>query len=159
MTTEKHPSFEQIFSQSQTIAVVGLSAKPERPSHRVAASLQQAGYRIFPVNPGQQEILGQTCWPHLAAIPYPVDIVNIFRKPDQVLPIVAEAVRIGAKVVWMQQGIINQEAAELAQQAGLLVVMDRCIHLEHLRLYKAQEMEADLTETGLCSLDKMRSKR
>ncbi len=156
MSSINPPPFEQIFSQNQTIAVVGLSANPERPSHRVASYLQEAGYRIIPVNPGQKEILGETCWPHLTEVPDSVDIVVLFRKADQVFPLVVEAVQIGAKVVWMQQEIINEEAARYAQEAGLLVVMDRCMQREHLRLYKNQAMEPI---PGFCPLDKRQHKR
>ncbi len=124
---------KQIFRQYQTIAVVGLSPKTDRPSHRVAAYLQQAGYRIIPVNPGQNEILGQTCYPNLGAIPEPVEIVDIFRRADQVEPIVRDAVAIGARVVWMQQGIVNQAAARIAEQAGLTVIMDRCMKVDHMQ--------------------------
>ena len=122
---------EQIFQQTVRIAVVGLSQKTNRPSHMVAAYLQQAGFEIIPVNPGQTEILGEKCYPDLQSIPGSVDVVNIFRHPDQVLPVVEDAVTIKAKVVWMQEGIVNEEAAALAEQAGLTVIMDRCIKVDH----------------------------
>jgi len=118
--------------QYKTIAVVGLSPKPARPSYQVASYLQDAGYRVIPVNPGQNEILGQTCYPTLSAIPEPVEIVDIFRKPTEVTGVVEEAVTIGAKVIWMQSGIINQEAANIASQAGLSVIMDRCLKVDHM---------------------------
>ena len=124
---------QRIFRQYQTIAVVGLSPKTDRPSHQVAAWLMQAGYRIIPVNPGQSEILGQTCYPNLRAIPEPVEIVDIFRRADQVEPIVRDAVAIGARVVWMQQGIVNEAAARIAEQAGLTVIMDRCMKVDYMQ--------------------------
>ena len=102
---------KKILQESRTIAVVGLSPKPTRPSHDVALYLKQAGYTIIPVNPGQEEILGLTCYPNLTSIPAPVDVVNIFRKPEDVEPVVLDSISIGAKVVWMQQEIINEKAA------------------------------------------------
>jgi predicted CoA-binding protein len=125
---------KNILTSYKTIAIVGLSPKASRPSHEVASYLLAAGYRIIPVNPGQSEILGQTCYPNLTAIPEPVDIVDIFRKPADIPPIAAEAIKIKAKVIWMQQGIINHEAADLARQAGLMVVMDRCLKIDHADL-------------------------
>lgn len=125
---------KNILSNYKTIAVVGLSPKPDRPSYQVASYMIEAGYRIIPVNPGQREILGLACYPNLASVPEQVDIIDIFRRPADILPIVAEAVKIKAKVVWMQQGIVNQEAAELARQARLMVVMDRCIKIDHADL-------------------------
>jgi predicted CoA-binding protein len=120
-----------ILNASKRIAVVGLSPKPSRPSNQVAAYLIAAGYEIIPVNPGQSEILGCKCYPDLESIPVPVDIVDIFRKSEDVLPVVSSAIAIGAKVVWMQSGIVNQQAAELAEQAGLQVVMDSCLKVAH----------------------------
>ncbi|MDH3327641.1 MAG: CoA-binding protein [Desulfobulbaceae bacterium] len=120
-----------ILSENTIIAVVGLSPKPTRPSHQVARYMQQAGYRIIPVNPGQSEILGQQCYPDLTAIAHKVDIVNIFRRSDQVEPVVRDAIAIGAKVIWMQQGIINEQAAQLAEANGLIVIMNRCISIDH----------------------------
>lgn len=120
-----------ILHSTRTIAVVGLSPKEARPSNMVARYLQDAGYTIIPVNPGQQEILGEPCYPNLKSIPARVDLVDIFRRADQVEPIVQNAVAIGAKVVWMQQGIINEAAAEIARQSGLTVIMDRCIKVDH----------------------------
>ena len=125
---------KNILKSYRNIAVVGLSPKPSRPSHQVAEYLLEAGYNIIPVNPGQSEILGRTCYPSLTAIPELVDIVDIFRRPADIPPIVAEAVKIGAKVIWMQQGIVSQEAADLARQAGLAVVMDRCMKIDHADL-------------------------
>ena len=138
---------KRIFRQYQTIAVVGLSPKTDRPSHRVAAYLQQAGYRIIPVNPGQDEILGRTCYPNLRAIPEPVEIVDIFRRADQVEPIVRDAVAIGAGVVWMQQGIVNQDAARIAEQAGLTVIMDRCMKVDHMQYGPGKSGDRDSKST------------
>lgn len=129
----ENPSREhikQILALSGNIAVVGLSDKPDRISHMVAKALQNRGYRIIPVNPNADKILGETCYPSLSDIPDPVDIVNVFRRADQVVPIVEEAVKIKAKVVWLQQDIVNEEAANMALQNGLEVIMDRCIKVE-----------------------------
>jgi hypothetical protein len=125
---------EKILKTYRKVAVVGLSPKPDRPSHRVASYLKGQGYRIIPVNTYAKEILGETCYPHLSSIPEPVDVVDIFRRPEAVLPIVEDAIKIGAKAVWMQEGVINEEAASLAKEAGLLVVMDRCMLKEHRKL-------------------------
>ena len=124
-----------ILSQSRNVAVVGMSPHPERPSHRVARYLQERGYRIIPVNPSANNILGQKSYPDLASIPGPVDVVDIFRRSEEVLPIVEQAIGIGAKVVWMQEGVINEEAARRAREAGLSVVMDRCMRKEHMRIW------------------------
>jgi len=120
-----------ILQNSNTIAVVGISDKPHRPSHQIALYLKQAGYTLFPVNPNYETVLGMPCYKQLQDIPHPVDIVDVFRRPEEVLTIAEQAIAIGAKVLWLQSGIINQEAARLAQQAGLQVVMDRCIKVEH----------------------------
>ena len=116
-----------------TIAVVGLSPKPERASHDVARYLLDQGYKIIPVNPVQEEILGLKCYPDLSAIPEPVDLVDVFRRPEHCAAIAEEAVTIGAKALWLQLGIANDEAARLASDGGLLVVMDHCIKIEHAR--------------------------
>ena len=123
---------KRILRETRTIAVVGLSPKSSRPSHEVASYLLAAGYEVIPVNPGQQQILGRRCYPDLDAIPVQVDLVDIFRAPSEVLPIVEAAVRIGAKVVWMQLGVVNREAAAVAAAAGLVVIMDRCLKSDHL---------------------------
>ena len=120
-----------ILKKYRVVAVVGLSSEPDRPSYRVAAYLQQHGYRIVPVNPGCSEILGETCYPSLKDIPFPVEVVDIFRKKEAIPAIVAEAVAIGAKVVWMQLGLVEPGAARQARDAGLEVVMDRCMKIEH----------------------------
>ena len=124
-----------ILKTARTIAVVGLSDKPDRDSHHVAAYLQQHGYRIIPVNPNAQEILGERCYPSLREIPVPVELVDIFRRADAVPAIVEEALAIGAKVVWMQLGVINEQAATRAKAAGLQVVMDACVKIEHARFF------------------------
>lgn len=127
---------EEILNSNRVIAVVGLSPKTDRPSYRVASYLKEHGYRVIPVNPGAREILGETCYPDLVSISEPVDVVDIFRRHDEVPAIVEEAIGIGAKVVWMQEGIINNEAADRAKGAGLQVVMDRCMFKEHRKLDK-----------------------
>ena len=130
---------KEILNSSRVVAVVGLSPKPERPSYRVANYLKEQGYRIIPVNPGAQEILGEACYPDLGSISEPIDVVDIFRSSEEVPAIVEEAIKIGAKVVWMQLGVINEEAASRARDAGLLVVMDRCMLKEHQKLGKQQK--------------------
>jgi predicted CoA-binding protein len=125
-----------IFESSKTIAVVGLSDKPDRDSYRVAKYLQAHGYRIIPVNPAVAEVLGERSYASVADIPEPVDVVDIFRKPEAVGPVVEEAIAAGAKVVWMQLGVVNDPAAAAARAAGLQVVMDRCMKVEHRRLMR-----------------------
>jgi uncharacterized protein len=112
---------------ARVVAVVGISDKPERASYDVAAYLQRAGYRIIPVNPALKEVLGEPCYASLEAYGKPVDIVDIFRNPDAVPPIVEEAIATGAKAVWMQEGVAHEQAAKSAEEAGLVVVQDRCI--------------------------------
>ena len=127
----------EILRVCRTIAVVGLSAKRYRPSYGVAEYMQRAGYRIIPVNPHETEILGEKCYPDVESVPEPIDIVDIFRRSEFVPEIVEAAIRKGAKVVWMQEGVIHEEAARRAQEAGLEVVMDRCILKDHRRLRQA----------------------
>jgi len=124
----------RILGETRTIAVVGLSANWYRPSHFAAKYMQDHGYRIVPVNPAYTEVLGQRCYPSVTAIPGPVDLVDCFRKPGEIVPIAHEAVAKGAKVLWMQLGIRNDEAARIANDAGLDVVMDRCVKIEHARI-------------------------
>jgi predicted CoA-binding protein len=124
----------RLLKSYRNIAVVGLSPKANRPSNEVAAYLIAAGYNVIPVNPGQVEILGRPCYPDLLAIPGPVEIVDIFRRSEEVGPVVDQAIAIGAKVVWMQQGIVNEAAAALARNAGLTVIMDRCVKIDHQSL-------------------------
>jgi predicted CoA-binding protein len=124
----------EILKSARTIAVVGLSPKRYRPSYGVAEYLQKAGYRIIPVNPRESELLGERCYPDLEAIPEAVDIVDIFRRSEFVPEIVEAAIRKGAKVIWMQEGVVHEDAARRAEAAGLAVVMDRCILKDHRRL-------------------------
>lgn len=125
---------KQLLHNTRTIAVVGLSDKPDRPSHHVAAYLQSVGYRVIPVNPSVVTILGERCYPTLRDIPEPVDMVDVFRRSEAVPPIAQEAIAIGAKSLWLQEGVIHEQAAEDARAAGLQVVMDKCILKEHERL-------------------------
>ena len=124
----------EILKNSRVIAVVGLSANPERPSNIVATYLQGKGYKIIPVNPGEKMILGETSYADLASIAEKVDVVDIFRKSEDVPPIVEQAINIGAKTVWMQEGVVNPSSAAAAEKAGLKVVMDKCMRKEHMRL-------------------------
>lgn len=124
----------EILHTSRTIAVVGLSAKRYRPSYGVAEYLKRAGYRIIPVNPMETEVLGERAYPDLESIPEPVDLVDIFRRSEFVPEIVESAIRIGAKAVWMQEGVLHEAAAARAEAAGLAVVVDRCILKDHRRL-------------------------
>jgi uncharacterized protein len=123
----------EILDSYRVVAVVGLSNNPSRPSYRVAQYLQEHGYRIVPVNPGCREILGEKCYPGLRDIPFPVEVVDIFRNVEAIPEIVADAIAVGAKVVWMQQGLEEPLSARTARQAGLRVVMDRCLKIEHNR--------------------------
>ena len=134
MLLDDLPAIKKLLATARTIAVVGLSPKESRPSNMVARYLIEAGHTIIPVNPGQEEILGLNCYPDLGSIPVPVDIVDIFRRSEDVPPIVAESIAIGAKAVWMQEGVVHAEAARTAQAAGLLVVMDRCLKTVHYGL-------------------------
>ena len=129
-------SIADILRNSRTIAVVGLSTDPSRDSYSVSAYMHRAGYRIIPVNPEVDEVLGEKAYPTVESIPEPVDIVNIFRRPENVPPVVDDAIAAGAKVVWMQTGIWHHAAAEKARAAGLEVVMDLCIRTEHQRLLR-----------------------
>ena len=126
----------ELLRSSRTIAVVGLSSKKFRPSFGVSQYMQAAGYRIIPVNPENSEVLGEKSYARLEDIPEKVDIVDIFRRPEFVPDIVESAIRIGAKAVWMQEGVIHAEAAEKARRAGLFVVMDMCILKEHAKRFR-----------------------
>jgi hypothetical protein len=128
---------DQILRSCRTIAVVGLSGKRYRPSYGVSEYMQKAGYRIIPVNPMESQVLGEKCYPDLDSVPEPVDIVDIFRRSEFVPEIVEAAIRKGAKVVWMQEGVVHEEAARRAEEAGLVVIMDRCILKDHRRLKHA----------------------
>jgi predicted CoA-binding protein len=134
---EYNPPSEEIkaiLDKYKTVAIVGLSPKPERDSHKVARYLKENHYRIVPVNPGQKEILGEKCYPNLKAIPFPIDVVDIFRRPEAIPPVVDDAIEIAAKVVWMQLGLAHNQAAAKSRKAGLEVVMNKCIKIEHMRL-------------------------
>jgi len=125
---------EKILTEYHNIAVVGASSNPERDSYKVASYLMEHGYHVIPVNPNAHEILGKNSYPDLSSIPEKVEVMDIFRRSEEVMPIVDEAIEIGARVVWMQKGIINEAAAAKARDAGLLVVMNKCMHEEHERL-------------------------
>ncbi|MGQ9843220.1 MAG: CoA-binding protein [Spirochaetota bacterium] len=131
---------KEILSQYKVIAVVGLSDDPSKDSNRVAKYLIDHGYTVVPVNPTKETILGLQSYPDLKSIPFPVDIVDIFRKPADVYPVVDEAIAIGAKVVWMQLGIAHNEAAQKAKNAGLKVVQSKCIKIEHSRYFGNAEL-------------------
>ncbi|HEY7758541.1 MAG TPA: CoA-binding protein [Burkholderiales bacterium] len=128
-------TLRRILKQSKIIAVVGLSADWWRPSYFAAKYMQEHGYRVIPVNPSYQQILGEKCYASLRDVPEPVDIVDCFRKSEDIGPIADDAIAIGAKVLWMQIGVINHAAADKARAAGLEVVMDRCVKIEHARLF------------------------
>jgi predicted CoA-binding protein len=123
----------EILHNARTVAVVGLSPDPLRPSNFVGFYLKRHGYQVVPVNPKETEILGEKSYPSLSAIPFPIDVVDVFRRPEAVPGIAREAVQIGAKALWLQFGVISQEGADIAEQGGLQVVMDRCVKVEHAR--------------------------
>ena len=125
-----------ILTSTKTIATVGLSKDKEKVSNSVAAYLQSQGYQVIPVNPTVDEVLGVKAYPDLESIPVDIDVVQIFRRPEDVPPVVEDAIKVGAKVVWMQEGIVNEEAAQAAQEAGLQVVMDACMRAMHLWLFQ-----------------------
>ena len=129
------PTLRRILKENTTIAVVGLSANWYRPSFFAAKYLQDHGYRIIPVNPRYDEILGERCYASLTEISEPVDVVDAFRKAEDVPPLVPEARQLGAKVFWMQLGVVNEAAAGAAREAGMEVVMNRCMKIEHARLF------------------------
>jgi len=131
MHDNSNATIDKIFRTCRTIAVVGASANSARPSNRVAAYMKAQGYRMIPVNPNEQTLLGEQVYPSLTAIPDAIDLVDIFRKAEDVPPIVEEAIAKGAKAIWLQEGIVNEAAAVRAKQAGLLVVMDCCWLKEH----------------------------
>ncbi|MFH1429639.1 MAG: CoA-binding protein [Candidatus Margulisiibacteriota bacterium] len=124
-------TIRQVLHDYKRIAIVGLSPNPERPSNMVGRYLIDKDYEIIPVNPGHEEILGLRCYKSLPDIPGPVDVVDIFRNPDTVIPVVEEAIKMGAKAIWFQIDVVNLEAGELAEENGLRVIMDRCIKIEH----------------------------
>ncbi|HET7775807.1 MAG TPA: CoA-binding protein [Azospira sp.] len=128
-------TLRKVLKENRTIAVVGLSADWNRPSYFAAKYMQQRGYRIIPVNPKYPEILGEKCYPDLYSIPEKVDIVDVFRKPVDCVHIARDAVAIGAKVLWLQLGVTNPEARQIAEAAGLTVIEDRCVKIEYARLF------------------------
>lgn len=130
-------NLRRILQDCHTVAVVGLSAEAHRPSFQVAKYLQDHGYRIVPVNPRYPEVLGEKSYARLEDIPFPVDMVDVFRRPEEVLPIAHSAIAIGAKCFWQQMGVVNTEADVLARAAGLDSVMDRCVKIDHARLIEA----------------------
>jgi hypothetical protein len=125
---------ERVVRHARSVAVVGVSPNPARPSHGVAAYLIRSGLRVFPVNPAIKELFGLTAYPSLAELPERVDIVDVFRRPSVVVPVAEQAVAAGAGALWLQLGVINDEAAAIAAAGGLDVVMDRCLKVEHQRL-------------------------
>lgn len=126
-------AIQRVLHTASTIAIVGLSANPLRASYFVGYYLKRHGYRVIPVNPRETEILGQKCYPSLLDVPEPVDVVNVFRAPEALPPIAREAVAIHAGVLWCQFGVINTDAARIAEEGGVNVVMDRCLKVEHAR--------------------------
>jgi len=129
----------ELLQKSKKIAIVGISRKEDRDSFKVAKYLKEHGYQIIPVNPVYEEVLGEKCYKSLSDIPFEVDIVDIFRRPDAIPPIVDEAIKIGAKAVWMQLGLAHNESAKKAREAGLQVVQSKCIKIEHAKLLKECE--------------------
>jgi predicted CoA-binding protein len=125
---------KDILLSAKTIASVGLSSNQQKESYWIVSYLKDQGYRIIPVNPTADEILGEKAYPDLESVPEKIDVVQVFRKPDDVPPVVDSAIKVGAKAVWMQEGIVNEEAAQKARQAGLQVVMDACMRVTHRRL-------------------------
>jgi predicted CoA-binding protein len=125
---------KDILVSAKTIASVGLSSNQQKESYWIVSYLRDQGYRIIPVNPTADEILGEKAYPDLESVPEKIDVVQVFRKPEDVPPVVDSAIKIGAKAIWMQEGIVNEEAAQKARQAGLQVVMDACMRVTHRRL-------------------------
>ena len=134
MSSEQDQMMRDILISTNTVASVGLSSNDEKESYWIVFFLKEMGYRMIPVNPKAAEIFGEKAYPSLLDIPDKVDVVQIFRKPEDVPPIVEDAIKIGAKVVWMQEGIVNEEAAQMAREAGLQVVMNACMRATHKRL-------------------------
>jgi predicted CoA-binding protein len=131
MPNQSGVAIDEILRDCRTIVVVGLSSNPARPSYRVASYMQAQGYHVIPMNPNETTVLGEPAYPSLASVPGTIDLVNIFRKSEDALPIVEEAIARGAKAIWMQEGVVSEAAAARAAQAGLPVVMDRCWRKEH----------------------------
>ena len=141
MQNDHDQRLKDILLSAKTIASVGLSSNQEKESYWIVSYLKEQGYRIIPVNPTATEILGEKVYPSLSAIPHKVDVVQVFRKPEDVPPVVDEAIKIGAKVVWMQEGIRHETAAQKARDAGLQVVMDACMRATHRRLIGAKPLQ------------------
>lgn len=142
MTSPRHgkliddiAGLREVLGRTRTIAVVGLSANWHRPSFFAAKYMQTRGYRVIPVNPAYDRVLGEKCYPDLRSVPEPIDMVDVFRRPEEVLPLVDDAIAVGARTLWLQLGVINAAAAERARAAGLDVVMDRCVKIEYARLF------------------------
>ena len=131
MDNEQEQKIRDILTSANIVASVGVSSNPQKESYGVVSYLHEQGYTIIPVNPTASEIMGKKAYPSLSDIPDKVDVVQVFRKPEDVPPVVDEAIKIGAKVVWMQEGIVNEEAAKKAEEAGLQVVMDTCMRAAH----------------------------
>ncbi len=134
MTIENDAELRNILKSARTVASVGVSSNPQKPSYGIFEYLAEAGYRMIPVNPTTPEVMGRISYPDLESIPEKIDVVQVFRKPEDVPPVVEQAIKAGAKVVWMQEGIVNVQAAKRAEEAGLKVVMDRCMMKTHQRL-------------------------
>lgn len=135
--TPHHPGDEglrRILGQNKTVAVVGLSNKPDRPAHGVASYLKEQGYRIIPVHPREEQVLGEKAYPSLQEVPEPIDVVDVFVRADNTPPVAKDAVDVGAKVLWLQEDIVNDEARRIAEEGGLEVVMGICIKKTHARL-------------------------
>ncbi len=135
MTIEDDAELRDILKSVHTVACVGVSSNPEKPSYGIFQYLTEAGYQIVPVNPTAPDIMGRPSYPDVSSIPQKIDVVQVFRKPEDVPPVVEQAIQAGAKVVWMQEGIVNEQAAKQAEAAGLKVVMDRCMMKTHQRLF------------------------
>lgn len=138
---------EEILRDCKVIAIVGLSSKKDRPSYGVALYLKEHGYRIIPVNPKETSILGEPCYPSLTSFEEKVDIVDIFRRSEEVAVVVDEAIQIGARVIWMQEGVVDETSAEKARRAGIKVVMDKCIKKERQRLVGGSSLPYGVCET------------
>jgi uncharacterized protein len=135
MTIEDDSGLRQILSTAKTVATVGVSSNPDKPSYGIFQYLSEVGYNMIPVNPTVPEILGKRTYPDLLSMPEKPDVVQVFRKPEDVPAVVDQAIQVGASVVWMQEGVVNQQAAARAEKAGLKVVMDRCMMKTHQRLF------------------------
>ena len=134
MEINSQETIKRILDECRTVAVVGLSSDPMRPSNSVSAYIKRQGYRVIPVNPNETEVLGEQAYPSLSDVPEPIDLVDIFRRSSEAGAAVDEAIRVGAKAVWLQEGVIDEAAARRALDAGLMVVMDRCWLKDHARM-------------------------